>query len=272
MSQNVANWQMPIVSSRELLRSALVDPLAINVALVCSLTAMFTVSDAFETSSLGLSHSVLLWAVVSMLMVLQTCVAHRLFLSLLSSTQLARIIAAGLALATTAVLMAVELNWLKYTPLLPKEPDPLLEFILFMAQPVLAVGCLTLVAQSSAIQSYVDFLQQRADTRVAEHGESEELSRVLRQEQVLRVSAQDHYLEIVCSEDKHLLRGRLRDALLLLAERDGVQVHRSHWVARQHIQKVVNEGRDTRLVLTDGTELPVARSRVQSIRQLYSLS
>lgn len=270
MSQNVASWQLPMVSGRELLRSALLDPLLINVALIASLTATFTVSDAFETSSLGLSHSVLLWTIVSMLMVLQTCVAHRVFLSLLSSTQVARIMAASLALATTAVLMAVELHWLKYTPLLPKEPDPLLEFILFMAQPVLAVGCLTLVAQSSAIQSYVDFLEQRAKTRMAENGESEELSRVLHEEQVLRVSAQDHYLEIVCSEGKYLLRGRLRDALVLLAEHNGAQVHRSHWVASQHIQKVVNEGRDTRLLLTDGSELPVARSRVQLIRQLCS--
>jgi hypothetical protein len=97
MSQNVANRRNPVPSAA-LLRSALVEPLFVNVALVLSLTVMFTVSDAFATESLAMLHSVTLWAVVSILMVLQTCLTHRLFLPFLSGTRLSRFFAAGLAL------------------------------------------------------------------------------------------------------------------------------------------------------------------------------
>lgn len=260
MSQNVAIGRNPVPRAA-LLRSALLEPLFVNAALVLSLTVMFTVSDAFATESLAMLHSVTLWAVVSILMVLQTCLTHRLFLSFLSKTRLSRLFAAGLALLATVLLMTGELHWLKFTPLLPKEPDPFFEFIFFVAQPVFAAGCLTLLSQTNAIQKYVDFLQSRDLRQANDSGDLVELDSILRQYEVLRVSAQDHYLEIVCSDQKFLLRGRMKDAMAALAMCDGVQVHRSHWVACQHVQQVRRRGRDTRLLLSDGTQVPVARSR-----------
>lgn len=272
MSRNVANGHNPAVTGAALLRSALVDPLSVNAALVLSLTMMFTVSDAFETESLAMLHSITLWAVVSILMVLQTCLTHRLFLSFFSSTPLSRFFAAGLALFATVLLMTGELHWLKFTPLLPKKPDPFFEFIFFVAQPVFAAGCLTLLSQSGAIQRYVNFLQSRDTAGSALGGDLTELDLILMHGEVLRVSAQDHYLEIVCGEEKFLLRGRMRDALSILAKVsncEGVQVHRSHWVASKHVKQIRRHGRDTRLLLSDGTEVPVARSRSRLLSQLW---
>lgn len=267
MSQNVANGRNSIPRAA-LLRSALVDPLLVNAALVFSLTVLFTVSDAFETESLAMLHSVTLWVVVNILMVLQTCLTHRLFLSFLSKTQLSRLFAASLALLATVLLVAVELHWLKFTPLLPKKPDPFFEFIFFVAQPVFAAGCLTLLSQTNAIQKYVDLLQSRDLAEFKGSSDLTELDSILRQHEVLRVSAQDHYLEIVCLDQKFMLRGRMKDAMSALARYEGVQIHRSHWVAKQHVKQVHSCGRDTKLLLNDGTELPVARSRSQRISQL----
>ena len=264
MSQNVANGRNPVPPA-ELLRSALVEPLFVNAALVLSLTVMFTVSDAFATESLAMLHSITLWAIVSLLMVLQTCLTHRLFLSFLSKTRLSRLFAACLALLATVLLMAGELHWLKFTPLLPKEPDPFFEFLFFVAQPVFAAGCLTLLSQTNAIQKYVDFLQSRDLRQANNNGELAELDSILRQHEVLRISAQDHYLEIVCSDQKFLVRGRMKDAMFALAQYEGVQIHRSHWVAKQHVKQILRCGRDTKLLLNDGTEVPVARSRSQRI-------
>lgn len=265
MSQNVANGRKP-VPRVALLRSALVDPLSVNAALILSLTVMFTASDAFATESLAMLHSVTLWAVVNILMVLQTGLTHRLFLSFLSRTPISRLFAACLALLATVLLMAGELHWLKFTPLLPKEPDPFFEFIFFVAQPVFAAGCLTLLSQTNAIQKYVDFLQSRDLRQANDSGDLAELDSILRQHEVLRVSAQDHYLEIVCTDKKFLVRARMKDAMIVLAHYKGAQVHRSHWVASQHVKQLSRSGRDARLLLHDGAEVPVARSRVQQIK------
>ncbi|GJM14178.1 MAG: hypothetical protein DHS20C12_25810 [Pseudohongiella sp.] len=265
MSNNVANSREVVSPGRAMFRSALLDPLFVNTALVFSLTLMFTVSDAFETQSLAMLHSITLWAVVSLLMVLQTCISHRLFLSFFSATRLSRLLAAGLALLATVLLMSGELHLLKFTPLLPKEPDPLLEFIFFVAQPVFAAGCLTLLSQTDAIQRYVDLLQNR-DQDEAKGGEDcSTLDAILRQHEIVHVSAQDHYLQIVCTQQSFFVRGRMKDALALLAQRDGVQVHRSHWVASAHVELIRRQGRDMRLLMSDGTEVPVSRSRAQSL-------
>lgn len=267
MSQNVVNGRSLVVPSKALLHSALVDPFSANVVLILSLTMMFTVSDAFETESLAMLHSITLWSVVSLLMVLQTCLTHRLFLSFFSTTPFSRLFAAGLALLAAVLLMTAELHYLKFTPLLPKKPDPFFEFVFFVAQPVFATGCLTLLSQTYAIQKYVDFLQSRDfhQTKVSEN--LAQLDSMLLQHEVLRVNAQDHYLEIICTDQKFLVRGRMKDAISVLAQCNGVQVHRSHWVARHHVIKVNRQGRDVRLLMSDGTEVPVARSRGQLIGQ-----
>ena len=274
MSENVANGRYP-VSAAALLRSAFVEPLLVNAVLVLSLTVMFTVSDAFDTESMAMLHSVTLWAVVSVLLVLQTCLTHRLFVSFFSATPLSRLFAAGLALLATVLLMAVELHWLKFTPLLPKKPDPFFEFIFFVAQPVFAAGCLTLLSQSGVIQRYVSLLQSRDLAGLDVNDGLTELDSILLQNEVLRVSAADHYLEIVCRQENFLLRGRMIDAMSTLAKRqscEGLRVHRSHWVARQHVKRVFRQGRDARLLLNDGTEVPVARSRSQLLSQFCKSS
>ncbi len=49
---------------------------------------------------------------------------------------------------------------------------------------------------------------------------------------ILRLSAEDHYTMTVTSRGRELILIRFSDALSELAETEGTQIHRSHWIAR----------------------------------------
>jgi DNA-binding LytR/AlgR family response regulator len=58
----------------------------------------------------------------------------------------------------------------------------------------------------------------------------------------------------------------MRDAVGRLAGADGMQVHRSWWVARKAVSEARREGRDVILVLADGREAPVGRDRLRALQ------
>ena len=77
---------------------------------------------------------------------------------------------------------------------------------------------------------------------------------------LIRIEAQDHYLNVVTQNGSALLLLRLQDAVAALHAADGLQVHRSHWVAKNAVaQHRRIQGRDF-LVLVSGDEIPVSRS------------
>ncbi len=77
---------------------------------------------------------------------------------------------------------------------------------------------------------------------------------------LVRLEAQDHYLRVVTDVGDALILMRLQDAMHALAGAEGMQVHRSHWVATKAIAAHKREqGRDL-LVLSNGDEIPISRS------------
>jgi len=240
---------------------AVVNPLVVNGLVAACLTLLFTVSDAFETGHLAMSHQITLWLTFSALLVSQLYFLHKALLAKLSSSFLFRVLAIGLAVAATVLLMTIELHLFKYTPLLLKQPDPFLEFLAFIAKPVVAASALVLMSQLIPIQQQINAHQKKALQALKQSSNPEELSSIAKAFTVQHVHAHDHYLEVSCVERRFFLRGRMKDAIEVLVEADGLQIHRSHWVARQAIQRTVRAGRDIKLVLADGTEVPVARSR-----------
>lgn len=76
---------------------------------------------------------------------------------------------------------------------------------------------------------------------------------------LIRIEAQDHYLNVVTQKGNALILMRLSDAAAEL-EGQGMQVHRSHWIAQKAVTKPRREkGRDM-LVMSDGAAVPVSRS------------
>ncbi len=81
------------------------------------------------------------------------------------------------------------------------------------------------------------------------------------------VEAQDHYLRLHTSRGSDLILMRLSDAIAELEGIEGARTHRSWWVARGAIVSTERaEGRAT-LTLPNGTQVPVSRSYVKSLRE-----
>lgn len=77
---------------------------------------------------------------------------------------------------------------------------------------------------------------------------------------VYRVSVDDHYVRLVTEAGESQLLMRFSDALKELDGADGMQVHRSHWVAREAVTGHRLEKSRLFLALADGVEVPVSRS------------
>ncbi|AUQ65174.1 hypothetical protein PhaeoP78_00268 [Phaeobacter inhibens] len=77
---------------------------------------------------------------------------------------------------------------------------------------------------------------------------------------LIRMTAQDHYVEVVTDHGRALVAMRLRDAIAEAAPIAGSQVHRSHWVARDAVIGRLTVDHATRLRLKDGSTVPVGRT------------
>jgi len=82
---------------------------------------------------------------------------------------------------------------------------------------------------------------------------------------LISLSAQDHYIEVVTTQGRDLVLGRFSDVVAQLADWDGLRIHRSHWVARKAIAGV-ERGTKPVVRLTDGRHLPVSRTYAGGIR------
>jgi len=84
---------------------------------------------------------------------------------------------------------------------------------------------------------------------------------------LLAIRAEDHYCRVFLSDGRTpLLHHRFGDALVEVAALDGVQVHRGVWVADSGVQRAERAGRAWRLILADGTKLPVSAKCVPEAR------
>ena len=85
-----------------------------------------------------------------------------------------------------------------------------------------------------------------------------ELPLPLRGATILALEAQDHYVRVHTAAGQALVRIRLADAIGALAK-EGVQPHRSWWVARSAVASLAREGDRTIAILTNGLRVPVSR-------------
>ena len=83
---------------------------------------------------------------------------------------------------------------------------------------------------------------------------------------VLRVSGRDHYVEVATAAGVASLLMRFSDALAELDGVDGLQVHRSHWVAARAVAGGGRDGAKMVLRLTDGGQVPVSRTHLAAVQ------
>ncbi|WP_145675191.1 LytTR family DNA-binding domain-containing protein [Azospirillum brasilense] len=85
---------------------------------------------------------------------------------------------------------------------------------------------------------------------------------------LLALEMEDHYVRAHTAEGSDLILMRLRDAMAELAGLEGMQVHRSHWVAAAAVAGVERKA-DGKLVLVlrNGLRVPVSRSYAAAVRE-----
>lgn len=83
---------------------------------------------------------------------------------------------------------------------------------------------------------------------------------------LLSLSAVDHYVNVRTKKGNQLVLMRLADAMNEVGSTEGLQVHRSHWVARDAIQSVKRDGDRAILTLIDGTEIPASRRFIPDLK------
>ncbi len=76
---------------------------------------------------------------------------------------------------------------------------------------------------------------------------------------LVRIEAQDHYLNVVTARGNALLLMRLSDAMAEVSGR-GIQVHRSHWIVPDAVTRHRREKARDVLEMVDGSDIPVSRS------------
>lgn len=84
---------------------------------------------------------------------------------------------------------------------------------------------------------------------------------------LLALEMEDHYVRVHTGAGSDLVLMRLRDAIAALGGIDGLQVHRSYWVAAAAVDGVERkpDGKLT-LRLRNGLRVPVSRSHVAAVR------
>ncbi|WP_349592419.1 LytTR family DNA-binding domain-containing protein [Azospirillum argentinense] len=85
---------------------------------------------------------------------------------------------------------------------------------------------------------------------------------------LLALEMEDHYVRAHTAVGSGLILMRLRDAIAELAGLEGLQVHRSHWVAATAVAGVERKP-DGKLVLVlrNGLRVPVSRSHAAAVRE-----
>jgi len=86
-------------------------------------------------------------------------------------------------------------------------------------------------------------------------------------DEIIALGVEDHYVRVHSAQRSEMLLMRLRDAITELDGIEAMQVHRSWWVAGSAIKQTKKQGRNLRIVLNNGLEVPVSRAYVAALKK-----
>jgi len=84
--------------------------------------------------------------------------------------------------------------------------------------------------------------------------------------ELICLQMEDHYVRLHTAKGSMLVLMPLGKAMAEVGDLEGMQVHRSWWVARRAVVGVVEDGRNLRLKLKTGLEAPVSRAHVVRLK------
>nr|WP_205925893.1 LytTR family DNA-binding domain-containing protein [Rhizobium sp. P38BS-XIX] len=86
---------------------------------------------------------------------------------------------------------------------------------------------------------------------------------------LIRLTVRDHYTEIVTSRGRELILLRFGDALMEVGDTEGIRLHRSHWIATDHVASLKRDNGKLFVITRDGLEMPVSRPYAEAVRRRF---
>lgn len=83
---------------------------------------------------------------------------------------------------------------------------------------------------------------------------------------IISLQAQDHYVEVITTRGKEMILMRLEDAITELPNTNGIRTHRSWWVAKSGLDKLVRQSGKLSVQTVDGRLIPVSRANEKDVR------
>ena len=90
-------------------------------------------------------------------------------------------------------------------------------------------------------------------------------------EEIVAISSDLHYLNVHTVLGKTLLLGSLKEYVRAFGE-TGMQIHRSHWVSKEHVVKVHITGKAAYCLMSNGLKIPVSRSKRNGVKRYFGQS
>ncbi len=88
---------------------------------------------------------------------------------------------------------------------------------------------------------------------------------------VILVSSDMHYLHVHTTKGKCMIHGALKTVTAQLGDL-GMLVHRSHWVAHRHVQRIVRKESGVELLMSNELRAPVSRRNRSKVSDMYGKS
>ncbi|HSC68860.1 MAG TPA: LytTR family DNA-binding domain-containing protein [Cellvibrio sp.] len=88
---------------------------------------------------------------------------------------------------------------------------------------------------------------------------------------IVAISSDLHYLNVHTTLGKILVLGSLKYYAEAFADA-GMQVHRSNWVAKDHVVKVYVSGTEAYCLMTNGMKVPISRNKRKEVKNYFGQS
>ena len=82
---------------------------------------------------------------------------------------------------------------------------------------------------------------------------------------LISLNSQDHYVKVTTSMGSELILMRLSDAIMELEGFDGLQPHRSWWIAKKHVKQIKLVNNKKAIELSNGDLVPISRAKIKDV-------
>lgn len=242
--------------------------------IVFLITLGLTMIGLEDSHGLSLAQEFIAWSVHSVAGVGPIALATRFFRRLHMSRLVSSIWA---LLIATPVLALASMNIDAYFGILELDTDPSSGFLLRWLSEIVQVFPAAIV-----VWVIVGSLLLTRSTAVATgHPDSETedlaswpqyLNEVPEDKRgaIIAMTADQHYLRVYTTAGESYVRGALREAIDSLGHLDGLHIHRSHWVAKDHVIDLTKTQQGMYCVMSNNQQFPVSRRRKHQTRVALS--